>query len=300
MSNKSDLQLAWSGRNISKIPPFSGKCFTAWLKKFELACRMDGIKGEDRKDTLLIALELEVHNEVTSLKWDQCKYEDLVKNLEARFLPVDDKRLRSAQLLEVRKLPSQTFREYASSIIQLASVAMASEPDPAFLISIFTNGLEDESLKSVIETHDVQTLWDAAKLCEKHEHRSRQRVCAANISTDRLSIVERKLDELATQMANVGFNKSSNVCFGCGRRGHLARNCRFSNRRFDRQFATTDKYGRSANYRRNPTTIRGRINGVDSECLIDTGSEISLLKSYNGTDDLSYQDTNEGRDGKKQ
>ncbi|KII67554.1 hypothetical protein RF11_08394 [Thelohanellus kitauei] len=37
---------------------------------------------------------------------------------------------------------------------------------------------------------------------------------------------------------------------------------------------------RSANYRRNPTTLRGRINGVDGECINDTGAEISLVKYY--------------------
>ncbi|KII61788.1 hypothetical protein RF11_04258 [Thelohanellus kitauei] len=110
---------------------------------------MDCIKNEDRKHTLLITLPLE--------------YDDFVKNMEARFLPVDVQRLRSAQLLE---------------------------HDPAFIISIFTNGLDDESLKSLIETNDVQT------------HISRHWVCAANMNTYGLSIVERNLDELATQMAN--------------------------------------------------------------------------------------------------
>src|SRR5688572_2847956 len=88
------------------------------------------------------------------------------------------------------------------------------------------------------------------------------------------------------------------TCFNCGRAGHMARNCRRDRRyqnRQNRQNATTEPDAsmppdpvvmnhttrprmpdRATN---NAVYIRGEINGRPQLCLIDTGSEVSLVPS---------------------
>src|SRR5688572_13938525 len=90
------------------------------------------------------------------------------------------------------------------------------------------------------------------------------------------------------------------TCFNCGRAGHISRNCRQARRNQNRQnrqngTATTEPDAstppdpvvmnhttrprmpdRATN---NAVYIRGEINGRSQLCLIDTGSEVSLVPS---------------------
>ena len=88
------------------------------------------------------------------------------------------------------------------------------------------------------------------------------------------------------------------TCFNCGRAGHIARNCRRDRRyqnRQNRQTATTEPDASTPpdpvvmNHTTRPRMpnratsnavyIRGEINGRPQLCLIDTGSEVSLVPS---------------------
>src|SRR5688572_22186792 len=85
------------------------------------------------------------------------------------------------------------------------------------------------------------------------------------------------------------------TCFNCGRAGHIARNCRRDRRYQNRQTETPEPDAstppdpvvmnhttrprmpdRATN---NAVYIRGEINGRPQLCLIDTGSEVSLVPS---------------------
>src|SRR5688572_2751311 len=88
------------------------------------------------------------------------------------------------------------------------------------------------------------------------------------------------------------------TCFNCGRAGHMARNCRRDRRyqnRQNRQNATTEPDASTPpdpvvmnhttrprmpdRATKNAIYIRGEINGRPQLCLIDTGSEVSLVPS---------------------
>ncbi|KII66781.1 hypothetical protein RF11_15247 [Thelohanellus kitauei] len=268
MSDK--LQLAWSGRNVSKIPPFEQGDFSLWWENFDLACKMDQLKSEERKDFLFLALGMEVRKEIKALKWDGLEYSKLVDCLKQRFEVPCDENMLAVKLVNISKDPSKTHVEYASQIKQLAASSSQQEVSEVILLALFTNGLQSEELRELVDREKPKSLWDAAKLCDKRVLSHPQQHCAATRGADRVMNLERKVEELADMIGKLSMRSPGPRCFNCGKFGHMAKNCRIR-----RNF----RVGNMGNLQRSGTAFtKARVNGIYTDCLIDTGSEVSLIR----------------------
>ncbi|GFU65991.1 uncharacterized protein TNCV_3458551 [Trichonephila clavipes] len=135
----------------------------------------------------------------------------------------------------------ESLQEYASEVERLANLAFSDHPATvreAISLHYFVDGLKDGEIQKAVRMANVQhlksTLLYALKLeaATQASRRDRQSIRGARVTADEpcesrlLKEMEKLKEEMQTVKAGISNQEKRNFkCWGCGRTGHLRRNC---------------------------------------------------------------------------
>lgn len=168
-----------------------------------------------------------------------------------------------------RKLPAETFMEYAFTMKKIAAQGLV---DDASLILHIINGIPDSTSNKIL-------LYDAKNFEEfQIKLRTYENIKLANDYGKNFifSKNDKKIDDTLKKCTNCGskehFKKDcpdltkGPKCFNCNNFGHLSTNC------VSMKNTISTVYSKSS-------YLLVKINGLEIEALVDTGSRISIITS---------------------
>lgn len=157
---------------------------------------------------------------------EDCSYDELCDQLITRFTPKLTTSDAYAQLLSVKQ-NRRSVTDFAENIETVAAnisdaIEDLSDPDKRseLLISVFLSGLDPhlKRLLTISEFEDFTELLRTAKRCEETFIDSRRNVGALEQHSPSQSVRQQPRYEQHNHRPDI-------ICYGCGKRGHIQRNC---------------------------------------------------------------------------
>lgn len=242
------------------VQPYSGdpKQFQNWIKTIEKQALLDNLSDDGIKRLTFRTSREAVSDFIQRFLHDhpQENWARLKQELTARFCDVTDQMHAFTLLRNVRQKAGENVQIYAERLLTLGKDSFPAETDRQTierqLIGFFVDGLLQDSLKMKLmrdnpntfqaavntalqeqnlrrrfnlRTHQGETLGHRDTPMEidhmRHSRRPRHQG-----STDRPNHYQRTQHVHAVNQSNRPYNKSSVICYNCGKRGHYKRECR--------------------------------------------------------------------------
>ncbi|XP_055387616.1 uncharacterized protein K02A2.6-like [Condylostylus longicornis] len=237
------------------------------------------------KRSLAGAAKLFIDCEAKPLRYNELK-DALIKEFQSTITSAEV----HAKLRERKKKNEESFREYLYCMVDIAS---QTNIDESSVVSYIIDGIKDLSGNKMI-LFGANTISELKEKLLVYEKISKSEI-SRHIADKKPNMKSKNDNNSYKKVARYCFNCGSNdhefhncphkdkgpKCFGCNKYGHKKVDCKEPiNKNYD-----TNKNSFSAKTSTNMTKtmksnmcIQAKINNIDFECLIDTGSDICVLK----------------------
>ena len=301
-------------------------CVRTFVMTFNNCARYNQWGDDDKEAHLRNCLT----GNAAQLVWETEGYnfEELIDKLESRYGSSGQEEMYQGLLRNRRRKRNESMQELAQDIRRLMILAYPGEVTRLHRIigkDAFLRALNDEELEVKVREHETSTIGDALRVAERFEVIKNSvsnrdggprnvRATQENQDESWRRKVESRLDELGKLLIKVEkqIDKNTNElvanhsgdgvqryrmerrqrdehfygrCFKCGKPGHMAADCRLKHQ--EDKSKTVTQTGTPPH-----THIIANVNGRSMYCLLDSGSEVSIINSLDVKDcDIRFRDT---------
>lgn len=226
-----------------KPPPYDGQIsFETYKLQFEAACLANRWNDQEKATALVLALRGTALDMLRTLpRGDQEDYQRLTSALELRFGEQHLQQLFRTQLRARKQKPTESLQEFEADIKRLIHMAYPTAPVELLeemATRSFIDGIKDDTIRNALLLTSYNTTRDA--LGKALEIEAAHKASAATWGSSKIRAVqvaeeEDPIKNLSMQMKQLMDTLSSRnssrgrpVCYGCGKPGHLRRQCRSS------------------------------------------------------------------------
>ena len=285
-----------------------------WIKRFELYVRRIGVAKEQWTVELLPLLDDAPFRVIDQLGLvESADYDAVIAQLKRQYSPSGNEFEWQFRLQNRAQKPGESLIEYAGSLRVLADKAYPSwspEQRQDALRSQFVQGVQSPSVQLYLMREKPANIDAALEMAIQREsvEASQKRLLREKQKSESLVVQDivddspsanalmhrgageaRQLKELKEQVQQLteevarlratkqpAVTRSGAVCWSCGERGHIKRNCP-SKRQVNPQ-----PRARSSNPRvaaiNSTLTVQGQVGGQPISMLVDTGSAACLIR----------------------
>ncbi|KAJ8914881.1 hypothetical protein NQ315_014894 [Exocentrus adspersus] len=296
--------------DIISPPTFDGEVsWSMYKRQFEAAATTNGWDEQQKATELVLALRRKALQTLQNIPEEKHNdYSTVVGALELRFGSKYLSQVYQNQLKSRSQGPTETLQEFSTDIERMVRLAYPEAPEEFIKqlnVQSFIDGVKDPELQQALRLERFKTLseaviygleFEAAKnVSRRNKVREVKIVEPANNdeekeSTHQLLKGMMTLLEKLTNGDNKQVSRSGRQlkCFGCGKIGHIQRNCRRRSNSEERgketKGSTTKKENsRSGNaplsVRNNESlVVQGTLYGKKCDITVDTGATRSVVR----------------------
>lgn len=225
-----------------------------WIEKYELIAKINAWNDTTKLDSIQIFLAgraLDVYRELSGA--EKADFAKLKKNFRNKILSCDTVEIAKSEFNNRVQTEGETFDELSSGIKKLCKKAYPSIPDDVQKMLCrdrFLDAIRSKELRLMVKNSRPKTLTDAVLTATIFENNIKSEMSIVGVNANvpvsvknpeienlqgQLKQLQLCVSELADKLTNSpgggplrpgNINKSSVNCWGCGKNGHVRRDCR--------------------------------------------------------------------------